>query len=99
MLRLNFLFFLKPSRSRSSQLIKSENLKLSKSEKQNELSKIEEKKEIYNPKIESVLKNLKGVFPIFKPPHYKLEWVKKEIDEGNGYISTFIFEDFLTDLK
>lgn len=40
----------------------------------------EHSKALYSPGIESFLRDMRGVFPIYKPPHTSLDMVKKDID-------------------
>ena len=37
---------------------------------------------VYNPGIERFLKNMRGVFPIYKPPHTTLDTVKDSCKKG-----------------
>lgn len=41
---------------------------------------VEQSEILINPKIEKSLKNLRGVFTIYKPPHTHPDQVKREID-------------------
>ena len=41
---------------------------------------VEKSERLINPKIEETLKNLRGVFTIYKPPHTHPDQVKREID-------------------
>ena len=41
---------------------------------------VEKSERLINPKIEETLKNLRGVFTIYKPPHTHPDQVKREVD-------------------